>query len=282
MDIYQYAVYQLKNVPENRQLQFQSYASLTAQGILVNYKNYEQVYLRRMQPEDTPERIRERFNRHLPNNFKGHSISVSDVLVLNKRRNVTFHYVEKEGFVDLVGFIPGTSSGSVISMETTGFHLEGKKGTWLAFDSMVVDGKEFFLMEHEQYGRNAEWLVVDENGKLVADNVYHGFDQAVQKAIREYLHPPQPVPEPEKAEKPPLENWQKYMENGEYLRSSEMDEEQNYNMIDGRRNNMAPKKSSGRRSILAKLKRKQTEIALRSGKQGQQMEAAGDMERRQQ
>ena len=32
----------------------------------------------------------------------------------------------------------------------------------------------------------------------------------------------------------------KNMENGEYLRSSEIDEEQNYNMIDGRRNNMSP------------------------------------------
>lgn len=37
---------------------------------------------------------------------------------------------------------------------------------------------------------------------------------------------------------------QKYMENGEYLRSSEIDEEQNYNMIDGRRNN-GKKKSQG-------------------------------------
>lgn len=282
MNIYQYAFYQLKNVPENRKLQFRPYASLTAQGIPVNYRNYEQVYLGCMQPGDTPERIRERLNRHLPNNFNGHSISVGDVLVLNKNRNVTFHYVEKEGFVDLTVFIPGTSSGSVVSMETTDFHLEGKKGTWLAFDSIIMDGKEFFLMEHEQYGRNAEWLVVDENGKLVADKVYHGFDQEVQKAIREYLHRLQPVTEPEKADKPPLENWQKYMENGEYLRSSEMDEEQNYNMIDGRRNNMAPKKSSGRGSVLVKLKQKQAEIARRGKEQGQQMEAAEDMERRRQ
>ena len=282
MNIYQYAVYQLKNVPENRKLQFRPYASLTAQGIPVNYRNYEQVYLGCMQPGDTPECIRERLNRHLPNNFKGHSISVGDVLVLNKRRDVTFHYAEKDGFTELEGFIPGTSSGSVISMETTGFHLEKKKGTWLAFDSMVMDGKEFFLMEHEQYGRNAEWIVVDENGKLVADKVYHGFDQAVQKAIREYLHPPQPVLKTEKEDKPPLENWQKYMENGEYLRSSEMDEEQNYNMIDGRRNNTAPKKSGGRESVLAKLKQKQTEITRRGKERGQQMEAAEDMERRRQ
>ncbi len=282
MDIYQYAVYQLKNIPENRQVQFQSYASLCKQGIVISCKNYEQVYLGYMRPEDTPESIRKRFDQQLPHNFKGHSISVSDVLVLNKKRNVTFHYVEKEGFVELTGFIPGTSSGSVISMETTGFHLEGKKGTWLAFDSIVIDGKEFFLMEHEQYGKEASWIVVDKAGKLVADNVCQGFDQTVQKTIREYLHPSRPVLEAKKEDKLSLENWQKYMENGEYLRSSEMDEEQNYNMIDGRRNNMAPKKKRGRESVLAKLKQKQAEIAQRSGKQEERMEAIENTERKRQ
>lgn len=280
MNIYQYAVYQLKHVPETREMRFQSYGTLKEQGISVDYRNYEQMYLGCMRPEDTPESIRERFNEHPPRNFRGHSISVSDVLVLNRKRNVTFHYVEKTGFVDLEGFLPKSPSGSVVSMETSGFCLEGKKGTWVAFDSMIIDGKEFFLMEHEQYGREASWIVVDEAGKLVVDNAYHGFDQTVQQEIREYLHPPQAIPE-EKAERPLLENWQKYLENGEYLRSSEMDEEQNYNMIDGRRNNTAPKKK-GRKSVLGRLKQKQAEIAMWGGKTGQQMEAAEDMEWRRQ
>ena len=81
-------------------------------------------------------------------------------------------------------------------------------------------------------------------------------------------------------DKPPLENWQRYMENGEYLRSSEIDEEQNYNMIDGRRNNMSPRGKNGRASVLAKLRRKQAEIAKRYGRPVQQMEVAEDMERR--
>ena len=61
-----------------------------------------------------------------------------------------------------------------------------------------------------------------------------------QSSRSESISHRKPVQKPE--EKPPLENWQKYMENGEYLRSSEISEEQNYNMIDGRRNNMPPKK----------------------------------------
>lgn len=281
MDLYQYAVYQLKNIPETGSLRFQSLEVLTEQGIPVSRDHYEQMYLGRMHSEDTPESIRDRFNRCLPRNFKGHSISVSDVLVLNQRGMLVAYYVEKEGFAELDGFLPGLPSGSAVSMETSGFRLEGKKGTWLAFDNIRIDGKEFFLMEHEQYGRKAAWIVVDGTGKLIVDNVRNGFDQTVQQGIREYLHPPQTLEKPELPEKPVLENWQKYMENGEYLRSSEMDEEQNYNMIDGRRNNTAPKKEGARGSVLAKLKEKQAEIAQRSGKPVRQMEAAEDMERRQ-
>ena len=90
--------------------------------------------------------------------------------------------------------------------------------------------------------------------------------------------PPEPIHKPQ--EKPPLENWQKYMENGEYLRSSEISEEQNYNMIDGRRNNTVSKEKKSRTSVLAKLHRKQAEIAKRSGKKVPQMAVTEDMERR--
>ncbi len=280
MDINQFAVYQLKNILENRQMRFRPYKVLQEKGIQVRYKDYEQVYLGRIQPEDTPEGIRKRFDKQLPRTFKGHSISVSDVLVLNKGGVVTSYYVEKNGFTVLVGFIRNGSSGALVSFDTMDFHIEGKEGSWLAFDSIIIDGKEFFLMEHEKYGNEVAWAVVDEDGKLIVDDVYHGFDQTVLQQIRDYLNPPQTIMEPVKQDTPSLENWQKYMENGEYLRSSEIDEEQNYNMIDGRRNNMSPKGRKGRVSVLKRLRQKQAEIAKRSGKPTQQMAVAEDMERR--
>ena len=150
-------------------------------------------------------------------------------------------------------------------------------------------------MEHETYGKEVAWVILDEEGKIIVDHTYRGFDQTALQQIRDYLNPPQPTAEPQKQEmsdghiqpqsgntmdKPSLENWQKYMENGEYIRSSEIEEEQNYNMIDGRRNNMSPKGKNGRASVLAKLRRKQAEIAKRYGKPAQQMAMAEDMERR--
>ena len=295
MDVNQFAVYQLKNIPENRQIRFRPYSALQEKGIQIQYEDYEQVYLARMQPEDEPGEIRKRFNEKLPRTFHGHSISVSDVLVLNKDGVVTSYYVEKEGVTVIAGFIRISSSGTLVSLDTTDFHIKGKEGKWLAFDSIIIDGRQFFLMEHETYGKEVAWVVLDEEGKIIVDHTYQGFDQTALQQIKDYLNLPQLTAEPQKQEipdgniqtqsgnamdKPPLENWQKYMENGEYLRSSEIDEEQNYNMIDGRRNNMSPKGKNGRVSVLAKLRRKQAEIAKRSVKPAQQMEMAEDMERR--
>ena len=237
MDINQFAVYQLKNGPETRQMRFRSYEKLQQSGIQVRYEYYREVYLGKMQRQDTPENIRERLQKKIPKSFDGHSLSVSDVLVLNREGEITAYYVEKEGFTVIAGFIRIGSSGALLTFETTNFHIEGK---------------------------------------VVAEDNRNGFDENAKQQIREYLHPPKPVQKPE--EKPPLENWQKYMENGEYLRSSEISEEQNYNMIDGRRNNMPPKKT--RTSVLVKLHQKQAEIAKRSGKEVPQMAVAEDMERR--
>ena len=57
------------------------------------------------------------------------------------------------------------------------------------------------------------------------------------------------------------------MENGEYLRSAEITEEANYNMIDGLKNNAAPKDKKNRQkeSVLTKLNEKKEEVARRSG-----------------
>ena len=64
---------------------------------------------------------------------------------------------------------------------------------------------------------------------------------------------------------------------GEYFRSVEGGEEQNYSFIDGNKNNC--KKKTGRASVLKKLRQKQAEIEKRGRKPVPQMEAA-DMERR--
>ena len=137
----------------------------------------------------------------------------------------------------------------------------------------------YFLMEHEQYGKDVAYVVLNQDGKVIVDSTYNGFDDAVKQKILDSLHPP--VQEQTGNSKPKLDNWQKYLENGEYLRSAEITEEANYNMIDGLKNNAAPKEKKNRpkESILAKLNEKKEEVARRSGQKAMQQVMGQDMER---
>ncbi|NCB92429.1 MAG: DUF4316 domain-containing protein [Clostridia bacterium] len=276
----QYAIYQLKTEAQFRELRFRPYQYILDQTLEVRVENYEQVYLAAALADDDANSIWKRFREHPPKSFKGHSISVSDVLVYNKAGVTTSYYIDKERLVVIAGFIRWNTSGTLITMDTRDYQLEGKAGNWIATDEIIVDGKQFFLLQNERYQEQAAYLVVDEYGKLVADDSFNGFDDSTIGKIRDYMKPPEKpvIQQASESSKQQMENWQKYFENGEYLRSAEMSEEQNYNMIDGRINNKPPKsKKKQRTSVLAKLHQKQKEIAVRSGKQPPSMEA--DMER---
>ena len=280
MSTSQFAVYQLKKKPELRNLLFRTYEELAQDQIPVQVANYEQVYLGTMKPGETPEQIKKALEQKQPHNYKGHAVSTSDVLILNDNGVTTTYYVNKDTFIEIPDFMKVTSSESGgLTKDTVDYEIEGKDGTWQVVDYLLVEGKNYFLMEHEQYGTNVAYVVLDQNGKVIVDSVYNGFDDMVKQQIRDYLHPP--VQAQTGNSKPKLDNWQKYMENGEYLRSAEITEEANYNMIDGLKNNAAPKEKKNRpkESILAKLNEKKEEVARRSGQKAMQQVMGPDMER---
>ena len=281
MSTSQFAVYQLKKKPELRNLLFRTYEELAQDQIPVQVANYEQVYLGTMKPGETPEQIKKDLEQKQPHNYKGHAVSTSDVLILNDNGVTTTYYVNKDTFIEIPDFMKVTSSesGGLIK-DTVGYEIEGKDGTWEVVDYLLVEGKNYFLMEHEQYGTNVAYVVLNQNGKVIVDSVYNGFDDMVKQQIRDYLHPPVQAQTGNSKQK--LDNWQKYMENGEYLRSAEITEEANYNMIDGLKNNAAPKEKKNRpkESILAKLNEKKEEVARRSGQKAMQQVMGQDMERK--
>jgi len=45
------------------------------------------------------------FNLSRPQDFEGHSLSVSDVIALKRNGEVSVHYVDSIGFKDLQGFL---------------------------------------------------------------------------------------------------------------------------------------------------------------------------------
>lgn len=279
MNINQFAVYQVKEGAAYRHLRFRSYDELSQNGFQVDVGNYQQVYLSQMSAGDTAEGICQRLRSKRPRSFKGRAVSVSDVIVLNRSGTVSSFYVDKEKLIVLADFFRLNSSGTLVTMETKGHTIKGKPGTWLASDDVVVDGRHFFLMQNEQMKNTAACTVVDAQGTVIVEAAQK-FDENTLHQIREYLNPPQHVPIA-KEEKPPLENWQKSFENGEYLRAVEMTEEQNYSFIDGRMNNMPSKKQeNGKKpSILKRLHDKQAEISIRMGKAPQQMMMGQESER---
>ena len=65
--------------------------------------------------------------------------------------------------------------------------VEGHIGTWYAIDETEVGGEKFFLLEHEEYGDEAACVAVNEQGKLVAEDLWNGFDEDFQDAVKEYF-----------------------------------------------------------------------------------------------
>ena len=281
MSTSQFAVYQLKRKPELRNLLFRMYEELAQEQIPVQVANYEQVYLGTMKSGETPEQIKKELEKKQPHNYKGHAVSTSDVLILNDNGVTTTYYVNKVTFIEIPDFMKVTSSESGgLTKDTVGYEIEGKDGTWEVVDYLLVEGKNYFLMEHEQYGKDVAYVVLDQKGNVLVDSTYNGFDDVVKQKILDSLHPP--VQEQSGNSKPKLDNWQKYMENGEYLRSAEITDEANFNMIDGLKNNaeQIDKKPRPKESVLAKLNEKKEEVARRSGQKAMQQVMGQDMERK--
>ena len=303
MNTSQCAVYQVKETPEYRNVRFRSYAKLKSEGKEVRAENYQQVYIGRIQPEETPADIKTRLQKQRPKNFKGHSIGCSDVIVLTDDGKTTVYYVDKDGFIIVSDFFQmKNSSDTKLDVDTKGYTIEGKKGTWQVIDYILMNERKWFLMEHEEYGPRAAYVVLSDDGAVVMNDNYNGLDAEAREKIQNFIKqqeekeqetPPQqqtstPIgqeqPPQQKRKEPELANWQKVMDNGEYLRSAEMAEEANYNMIDGLMNNVRKVKDKDkdkpRESVLAKLRLNQKKVAKQGKKQTQQKAMTEDMERK--
>lgn len=96
----EYKIYQLKNSPENHAIRFEEYALAEKYGEPAKPENYDLVYtgsLDDFEDSNKLEAIYTKFNLNRPEDFKGHSLSVSDIIVMNDEA----HYVDSFGFVDV-------------------------------------------------------------------------------------------------------------------------------------------------------------------------------------
>ena len=292
----QFGIYQITARDPEHDYRFMNLDFVKRHGMEVNCADYELVYTEPLTEKDTLEAIYERFNIQRPADFTGHSLSVSDVVVLNDGKSLKAYYVDSIGFAELPDFFkernmdlqkenllneklqeieifdkPGLFSngrlrdedvpeglyrydlrgsdydpGQPIIVEKTvvvnhaasvlmaeeldlgaegrlelgeeglnftgaeltvrefmeeqqqknnalihsdSYHIavEGHIGTWYAIDETEIGGEKFFLLEHEEHGDMAACVAVNEHGKLVAEDLWNGFDEDFQEAVQKYL-----------------------------------------------------------------------------------------------
>lgn len=292
----QFGIYQITERDPEHNYRFMGLDYVQKKGMTVSRADYDLIYAAPLTERDTLDGIYERFNIQHPADFTGHSLSVSDVVVLNDGSTVKAYYVDSIGFAELPDFFkernldlqketllneelqgieifdkPGLFSngrlrdedvpeglyrydlrgsdydpGQPITVEKTvvvnhvasvlmaeeldlgadgrlelgedglnftGAELtvrefmeeqqqkrsglihgdsdhiavEGHIGTWYAVDETEIGGEKFFLLEHEEHGDMAACVAVNEQGKLVAEDLWNGFDEDFQEAVQKYF-----------------------------------------------------------------------------------------------
>ena len=100
-----FSIYQLKRGDETRDFRFEPYDRLAATGHTAEQTNYDLIYTAELAPGTFLEDIYTRFNIDHPKDFKGHSLSVSDVVVLHQNGQDTAHYVDSSGYRQVPEFL---------------------------------------------------------------------------------------------------------------------------------------------------------------------------------
>ena len=128
-----FSIYQLKHGDETRDLRFEPYDRLQATGNVVDKANYELVYSAELTPGTSLEDIYTRFNIDHPKDFKGHSLSVSDVVVLHQNGQDTAHYVDSFGYKNVPEFLQEQKQLTPDELET-GETIKTPRGTFYVTD----------------------------------------------------------------------------------------------------------------------------------------------------
>jgi len=162
-----YGIYQLKHNPELDHLRFEGTESLKRMGITKNNfdaikpENYELIYvgeLSELQEQiqgETLEVIYEKFNIDHPEDYRGHSLSVSDIVVLHQNGENSAHFVDSFGFTRLPDFMQ-TLEGvkeQEEEIDTSGHDVqksEPEKQEQQTSDNTLEDGDEIIDLGDEK------------------------------------------------------------------------------------------------------------------------------------
>ena len=227
-----FGIYQIKDDSPGENYAFMNMRFIESHGMQIKKEDYKLVYVGDLSGNMSLEDIFERFNIDRPEDFRGHSLSVSDIVVLNDGEKVTAHFVDSISFEQLDSFL----------------NLEEQVLSELAYEV----GERYFAIQRTKEGY--DYSFYDEDFRLMDGGVYENDEISIEEAAEELLEDEgwtgerirgdydqlmEKVEEMDEVVMAEIQNSQ-----GEYkpLAKVEELEEVNYNMIDNVLNNMPPKK----------------------------------------
>ena len=212
-----FSIYQLKGGNETLDYRFEPLDSIHRNGLSVKPENYELVYTAPLTAKDDLESIYTRFNVDRPADFTGHSLSVSDIVVLHQGGKDTAHYCDRAGFSEVPEFLqPAQKSREITERIQTprgsfylcgmtreqmeadgyGFHHASEDGKYL----IMANGTQAYAVradapEKDNPLRTAEMTLEDDYGMIdgVINNGRRG--EELEKA-REHAERTQPEKKP--------------------------------------------------------------------------------------
>ena len=155
-----YELYQVKNGAEHLDYLFTSLSLLENLKLKVDQSHYDRVYSGSVERKGSTGEVLEslfmKFNLEFPADYRSRSMSVSDVVVLHENGNDRAYFCDSIGFVEVPQFF---QPSMVVTMDTNGLAVDGHFGTWHSIDTKQIGGKDFYLMEHDEYGDEAASII---------------------------------------------------------------------------------------------------------------------------
>ena len=192
-----FSIYQVPPGPEGRDFRYRSYEELQADGLSVDRKNYQLIYSAPLDKDITLDEIYRRFNMEHPSDYKGHSISMGDIVVFRQDGKQTAYYVDEGAdYRQVPEFFAQLEKQLTPDECMTGEQIQTPRGRFYLTDRSREQ------MEAAGYGFHHQ----SEDGRYLI----------MANGTRAFAIPAQPE---------------------SHIKTAEMSTEQNYNMIDGMMNN---------------------------------------------
>lgn len=141
MKIDQFALYRVNKMTAGRKLWHLSYNEVREKNFAVRVEFYRHMMVGEMKPDETANEIWKRIR---------YKTEVSDVLVLNHEGEISCFYLSDDHPRRISGFISMDTTGGVLSVDTRDYKINGYSGNWRVTDYIIIDGKQFYLLEHQE------------------------------------------------------------------------------------------------------------------------------------